>query len=269
MHVDALEASDSEFASRCRVLHESSTHKNALRRLSANAYLHLIRHACGQALPQSDTAHNPVHSVQNVLVDDVTSGRSPFPCFEVVRGASLPLEGSLSGACCAHISRTSYALSSSTCRIFVMMSGSAVRTEQAPPPRPRVWRIPASLKLSTYLQSPVLRAKAQSAAKGTQSGPTGQEVDAYIAGTLTRKDLARLRSSAIESEEGKPASTGECASDQTKLRETSSPHNLTTSTNGAVNASQVSDAEVSQRSLVNCWIRCTKPPTADRLPSHI
>ncbi|KAN0065087.1 hypothetical protein ACQY0O_001583 [Thecaphora frezii] len=80
------------------------------------------------------------------------------------------------------------------------MSGTAIaavpaQAAAADPTRPQrqrrlslpQWKLPKSISLYPYLHSRKARVAVQKAAKGTQSGPTGQEVDAWVASTLTRK----------------------------------------------------------------------------------
>ncbi|PWY97713.1 hypothetical protein BCV70DRAFT_44531, partial [Testicularia cyperi] len=55
----------------------------------------------------------------------------------------------------------------------------------------KAWRVPPALRVSTYLTSDSSRIKAQKEADGPAQGPTGAEVDAYVAGTLSRKDLQK------------------------------------------------------------------------------
>lgn len=52
------------------------------------------------------------------------------------------------------------------------------------------WDVPKKLSVSSYLRSLQDRARLQREAKGTTSGPTGAEVDAQVASTLSRKQGA-------------------------------------------------------------------------------
>lgn len=73
-----------------------------------------------------------------------------------------------------------------------MTAPTVANKSSRPVLRPGAWALPASLKLSGYLSSSASRAKLRTEAHGTKSGPTGQEVDAYVAGTMTRKDLHEI-----------------------------------------------------------------------------
>ncbi|SPO41135.1 uncharacterized protein PSFLO_06617 [Pseudozyma flocculosa] len=79
------------------------------------------------------------------------------------------------------------------------------------------WKIPKSLSVSPYLGSRKDRVAVQKAAQGASSGPTGAEVDAWVASTLTRSQgLAAARSHAQGG-----ASSVEAQVDTTGLRSAS------------------------------------------------
>ncbi|PWN53948.1 hypothetical protein IE53DRAFT_383525 [Violaceomyces palustris] len=58
-----------------------------------------------------------------------------------------------------------------------------------------------SLSLSQYLVSGEARVKAQREAQGTESGPTGAEVDAHVASTMTKKERSTFLTTKKEEEE--------------------------------------------------------------------